>query len=432
MLDGCTSLRCNDFEQILKDRFFWFASPLKAEMILIMHCLAAAAYALSLIAQLPSETPQTTSSGPVSATPGTGLTPLRPEQNSLVGLDLRSEPSDQAPSVKTIGSDDQITFLRSQGPWYEIDLKSTEGLEFRGWVKADLASARRLPEPAPIVQKTKELKPLTSEKFVFFWDKRVKERGSLKISSGLQQISYSLSGVVAGGERQNISPGYNFYGGHFALEGEFVPMTLALGSSLELSPTIRGSYAYGLHRVSFSNPFTDVPEISGQAYSIDTHSFLIEGFGSLNRTFSESFRLQLKPGLGYFYHEVSPDLDPIPGGSELVFVEQVTTALTLPVELSAQFLSRFYASLLFRPLVFTSFKETPEVSPKIKLSGFSWMAGSLLGWRLRQAFALELGINLMDLKAKGSGAASRLGNDFEDGEVKTKLRKAHLGIRWIF
>jgi len=401
-------------------------------MIFTMHLLATAASALALVAQLPSEAPRIPSSGPVSATPGTGLTPLRPEQNSLVGSDLRSEPSDQATSLKKIALDDQITFLRSQGPWYEVDLKSAEGLEFRGWVKADLAAARRLAEPVPIVQKTKEVKPLTSERYVLFWDKRAKERGSLKVSSGLQQISYSLSGVVSGGQRQNISPGYDFYGGHFALEGEFRPVTFALGSSLELNPMIRGSYAYGLHRVSFSNPFTDVPEISGQAYSIDTHSFLVEGYGSLSRAFSDSLKLLLKPGLGFFYHEVSPDLDPIPGGSELVFVEQVTTALTLPVELSAQFVSTFYSSLLFRPLLFRSFRETPEVSPNIKLSGFSWMASALVGWRFNQAFALELGADLMDLKAKGSGSASRLGKNFQDGEVKTKLRKAHLGIRWIF
>ena len=401
-----------------------------------MGLFLAAFLGVHLIAQTAPSKASTPAPTSLERLPGTGLNPLQPPPGAAIGKDLKTEPQDQALSIRQMLDTDKISYLRSQGEWYEVEVQSLEGLEFRGWLKSVLAPARKLSDPKPQVQIKPEIKPLTSDRFIFFWDNRSTQRGSLKISGGPQQIAYSLKGRVidesGNASIQRINPGYEFLGGHIGLEGDFIPMALKLGEQTALSPIIKSSYAYGLHRVSFSNPFAEVPEISGQAYSIETNTYQIEVRGRVIRRTSSAWDLSAELGLGFFFHEVSPDLDPIPGGNELVFVEQSTSAMTVPLRIAATYSSRFYFHLDFKPLVFASLKETPEVTPNLKLTGLSWMGSSFFGWQFAKRFALEAGVDLMDLKASGQGSATRLDQEFTDGHLTTEFRKAHLGIRWKF
>jgi hypothetical protein len=377
--------------------------------------------ALALSAQLP-----------LAPTPGAGLAPFQPPADSPTGKELRVQPNSSAVSIRQVRSDDQVTYLRSQGPWYEIEVKTVEGLTFRGWIQGELATARRLPEPSPVVAQKEQPKPITSQRFVMFWDKRAHSRGSLKLSVGPQQSIYSLSGITGGSNRSNISPGYNFLGGHFGLDGEFIPLSTTLGKGFSLSPLIRASYAYGLHRVAFGNPFIDVPEVSGQAYSIDTNTYQLETIARVSRKVGSALEVAFGLGAGFIFHEVAPDLDPIPGSDELIFVEQSTSGLIIPLEVSAKIKSTYTVALTAKPILVSSFKETPEVTPDPKLSSTPWILQSVIGWQWSQRFELELAVQWLDLKASGNGSATRLGENFEDGQISTSFRKADLGIRWHF
>ncbi len=385
---------------------------------------------LALSSQLPA--PVSPAPAPLAPSPGSGLAPLQPPTASPAGKELRLEPNQNSTSLRQVRTDDQVTYLRSQGAWYEIEVKTVEGLIFRGWIESELAEARRLPTPAPIAARREQPKPMTSQRFVMFWDKRASQRGSLKLSVGPQQSIYSLSGLVASGGRENISPGYNFLGGHFGLEGEFIPLSTDLGRGFTLSPILRGSYAYGLHRVAFGNPFADVPEVSGQAYSIDTNTYQIELTARVTRQITPGIEMGLSLGAGFIYHEVAPDLDPIPGSDELIFVEQSTSGMLLPLELSAQFHSEYSFALTAKPVLFSDFLETPEVTPNPKLSTIPWIFQARAGWQWTPRFALELAVEWLDLKASGDGSATRLGENFDDGQISTSLRKTNLGIRWKF
>jgi hypothetical protein len=265
-----------------------------------------------------------------------------------------------------------------------------------------------------------------------FWDKRAVSRGSLKLAVGPQQSIYSLSGIVSGGSREKISPGYNFLGGHFGLEADFIPLSTSIGQGFSFSPIICASYAYGLHRVAFGNPFADVPEVSGQAYSIDTNTYQIEAIARISRKMSSVLELSFGVGAGFVFHEVAPDLDPISGSNELIFVEQTTSGLMIPVEVSVKIQSRYSLSLGAKPILLSSFRETPEVTPNPEFSTLPWILQSTFGWQYSQRFGLELSVQWLDLKASGSEAAVRLGENFDDGEINTSFRKADLGIRWSF
>jgi hypothetical protein len=369
---------------------------------------------------------------PLAPTPGAGLAPLEPPTDSPSGKELRLEPSSGSVSIRKISPDDQVTYLRSQGAWYEIEVKTREGLIFRGWFQSELATARRLAEPTPVSAPKAQPKPITSQRFVMFWDKRAVSRGSLKLAVGPQQSIYSLSGIVSGGSREKISPGYNFLGGHFGLEADFIPLSTSIGQGFSFSPIICASYAYGLHRVAFGNPFADVPEVSGQAYSIDTNTYQIEAIARISRKMSSVLELSFGVGAGFVFHEVAPDLDPISGSNELIFVEQTTSGLMIPVEVSVKIQSRYSLSLGAKPILLSSFRETPEVTPNPEFSTLPWILQSTFGWQYSQRFGLELSVQWLDLKASGSEAAVRLGENFDDGEINTSFRKADLGIRWSF
>jgi len=392
-------------------------------------------FLLGLLAQ-PEATNSLTATNTLTAPiPSGGLQPLRPPAGTTLQRSLRISPHDGAPSLREIQSTDRVVYLRTQGPWYEVDLRTAEGLEYRGWLKGELPVERTPPPPPPpMAQKPEMPNPLLSDEIIWFWDKRADSFGSLKFSSGFQNIQYSLSGLDNTGSRINVPPGYNFFGWNFSLAGEFIPLQTNLLSRL-LYPVIRGTYSFGFHRVSFSNPFPTVPEVAGKGYQINTNTYSIEGLTRFQALRFARGDLTIGLGIGFYFHEMAPDLEPIDGGAfagQVVFSDTTFSSLTIPLEFRVRFLERFFVEPRVWYFVTPDFGDNASGTPDIKSSGLPIRASFTGGWNFAGHWWVEGDVDYFTAKGKSSSTTSttRLGTAFTKGEVDMTFQKYTLGLKY--
>lgn len=377
------------------------------------------------------------------------LQAFRPPAGTTVEPKLFLEPNDKAPILRQLQSTDRIVYLRTRENWYEVDLKTQEGLEFRGWLKGSKPVERELPAASEI-PKAFEKKPTQTEDpfkvkgVTWFWSDDAKHWGALRFGMGMQNIFYRLKGDVTDSTTgavtrgQTIRPGYNFFGWHLYFQPEFIPLETKLWGKT-LMGILRANYEFGLHRVSFSNPFVEEPGVAGKAYSILTNLFEIEGLARYRAgEFKRGF-LQFGLGLGFLYYETSPDLEPVPNiagavnPGQVIFADTGLTALTIPVEVWFQFLDHFYVQPRVSLFLMPEFRSSASGTPGLKASGLPLSLEGTFGYQWSDSWALEAGGRF--LSAKGSGDASsstRLGNTYANGNVDMSYWRGSIGLRWAY
>lgn len=364
-----------------------------------------------------------------------GLQPLRPPAGTTLSRSLRIAPNDLAPSLRELADTDLVSYLRTEGPWYEVDVRSKEGLEFRGWLKGVLPTERTPPviSPAAPIQKVEQPNPLNVEGVTWFWQPEAKEHGAFRLTTGFQKISYTLNGNV-NGTKQAVPPGYDFMGWSLGVAAEFIPLQTRLFNRV-FFPVIRGNYSYGLHRVSFSNPFPNVPEVAGKAYQISTNSYSLEGVARLRVFEFKGGYFQFGLGLGFLYYEVQPDLDPIQGGNfngQVIFLDTAFSSLTVPFEIYVRAFDDFYLEPRITLCALPNLSENASGTPGMKTEGMPLQIELNVGYFLSSRWALELESEFLSLKGQSSGTATRLGTTYSDGEMDLSYQRYIVGLRYHF
>jgi len=317
-----------------------------------------------------------------------------------------------------------------------VDVRSKEGLDFRGWLKGSLAVERSLP-PAPTqaarTQKVEGPNPLDVKGITWFWSPKAKEHGLIRLNTGFQSIGYTLTGNVAGTSR-SIPPGYNFLGWGLGLVAEFIPLQTTVYER-SLYPVIRGGYSFGLHRVSFSNPFPNVPEVAGKAYQLSTNSYSLEGLTRYRAAEFQGGFLQIGLGVGFLYHEVQPDLDPIQGGSyngEVVFLDTSFSSLTIPFEIYVRAFDDYYFEPRVSWLAMPSISQDASGATGMKAGGLPFQIQMTFGYLLSELWSVEAEAEYLFLSGSSTGTTTRLGTTYTDGKIDLSYQRYVMGLRYRF
>jgi len=371
---------------------------------------------------------------------GSGLNSLRPPAGTSLSRSLKAQPNDQATELRQLKDSDRVNYLRTDTDWYEVDVHTAEGLDFRGWLKGSLPQERKLLEAQPIKsleEKPTGPNPLDSKSITWFWDNKNQDRGSLRLLLGAQNLSFELSGLNSSGDRQGIAPGYDFFGLGLNFGGEFIPLqTKILGRAFQA--VLRGDFEYGLHRVSFSNPFPQIPEIAGQGYEISSQMWSIEGLGRMLLKEFDRGSFEFGLGLGFLYYAISPDLSPVQGGvydGQLVFFDNVVSALTIPVEFRFKFLDKFSIQPRFRVLLLSNYSENvANQSAKSEISGFPLLASGTFGWEINKHWSLESDLEYIKINSsdKSDTTDDRFGVQYTKGQSSFNSLRMLAGLRWKF
>lgn len=396
--------------------------------------------ALYLVSQTPLELPPPPLAPPQveperPQIPGEGLTPFQPPEGTPLLPSLRLSPDDSAIEIRQIKETDRVQYLRSMGHWYEVDLLTTEGLRFRGWAKGTLADERKTPQPSPSPTQASQTPadPLAVKGLTWFWAPEATERGSLRLHLGFQNLFFQLKGTTSAGDGQSVPPGYNFNGMGLLVSGELIPlMTTALNR--KLFPVLRLDYLFGFHRVSFSNPFPQIPEVAGKGYEVQTQAFRIEGLTRFRAFEQQRGYIQFGFGLGFYYHTVAPDLSPVQGGlynGQLVFYDNTISSISIPIEITWHFLDTFYVIPKYYYLANPKVSESAAQTDGLKISGMPLAFSFTTGWQLSKHWALEAELDWLDVGTKG-GSGSRFGVDYTNGVTDIESRRFMGGVRYQF
>lgn len=360
-----------------------------------------------------------------------GLKPLQPSQFS--SRSLHSGPNDETPILREIGLEDKITILRSEGEWYELDVETPEKLSFRGWLKGALALERQPPPPfQEVVQKKEDTKPLASDTYLWFWDRRTENSASVGLHIGGQGIGYKLSGLQSGSVSEVYN--YNFSGITFGLSADLPIVRFPIWDRTMVW-TLEGSYFYGLYSLSFGSDF-QAPELQGVGYRIDTHTYRIQSLSKLEFYRNQTTSLAAGLGLGFYSHEVAPDLQPIRSGTytgDLVFVETRFQGLSIPILIEIQWLEDWFSSLGVSPLLFSSVSETGSQSADYDSSGFPLLLSAMLGYQWTQNFSMVGEFEQLMASAKATtDNIRRLDRNYRNPEVDLSYLRGTLGFRFHF
>lgn len=358
----------------------------------------------------------------------TGLDPLKPEQG-LQGS-LHTLPDSNSPKFREIAPTDRVVILRSQGEWYEVDVTSATGLEFRGWVRGGLAPERIAPVKSVESFKPAKANPLKSDRFLWFWSGEIEEKAELAFLLGTESLRYKPTGTPLGPVTR-IS-GYNFWGLSFGGNAQLTLLETQFWNR-EFRWLLKGNYHYALFQVAFGNS-PDLPgEIQGASYRIQTHKFEILSMAELRPFVWSGGFLRTRMGAGYLSIDDSPDLRRTNRGN-VVFSQIGFSGIVSPVEFEAQFAERYRGLLSFSPVWLPSVTESPDASATndLKTTGLHWLAKVYLQYRINHSLSVQGGAEYFSGKAKHPGESRRIDQLFEDVKIDfTSMRLvAGLGLHF--
>jgi hypothetical protein len=356
------------------------------------------------------------------------LEALKPEQ-SLSGF-LHTGPSEETPKFRELQPTDQIRILRNEGEWYEVDVTSEKGVDFRGWVKGGLPTERKKPTLGEEQLKAEKLNPLKSDRYLWFWSGEVEETARLGLLFGTENINYSPKGTPAGAV-EKVS-GYNFWGFSLGAEASLTLLETQIYRK-EFRWLLDGNYQYGFFQVAFGNSPALPGDIQGASYRIHSQKFQIESKGEFRLTRWNRGFLRAKFGGGYLSYDDSPDLRRTSQGN-VVFTQMSLTGLTTPLEFEAQFANNYRGGLYFTPLWLPTVSESPDASAinDLKSSGLNWMTRVFFQYRWTERFSLQAQGEYFKGSAKHPGRSRRINADFDDVKIDLTSLRMMAGVNLHF
>jgi len=349
-----------------------------------------------------------------------GLDPLKPD-SPLTGY-LHTQADDQSPAFRELKPTDRVRILRSEGVWYEVDVTSEKGIDFRGWVKGELAPERKEIENPGEIMKAPKQNPLRSDRFFWFWSGDIEETAQVSFFLGGENLSFSPKGTPTGGVK-SIS-GYKFFGFSLGTEAALSILETELFNR-EFRWILDGAYHYGFFQVAFGNSPSLPGEIQGVSYRIHTQQFEIATKAELRlMRWSQGF-LKARLGAGFFLFDDSPDLKRTNRGN-VVFSQISFSGIISPLELEAQFKNNYRILFSFSPLWLPSVSENPDASAtgNLKSDGLNWRAKSRFQYRFSPLVSFDGGADYFSATAKHPGSSRRIDSDFTN--VKIKLSSIRL------
>lgn len=359
------------------------------------------------------------------------LTPLKPGQ--ALQRELRVSPSLESPVLRSLSDEDQIIVLRSYQDWYEVDVTTTQGLEFRGWVRGGLPKEKQKKpaiKSAVEIEAKKKTNPLRSTRYRWFWTGKAEETFSLLLGVGYQGINYDPSGVPDGStDRVNI-PGYNFGGFELDVDVDFVILEtkFANRSFRWLWST---DYRWGNFQVRFASNFS-AGEVAGSAYSIITQRLLYE-----NRVDYRVLRFKggfFRPsfGLGLFYFEVAPELRRT-NQDNVIFTELQSFGMLTSLGFDLHFLEDYRVHLGGGTVLLQSLSETPkEGTETLESSGVPILVRGSFGYQLSDRWSTELRADYFQFSGKQAGASRRIDTNYTDLKFDFSSLSVSAGARVHF
>lgn len=348
-----------------------------------------------------------------------GLNPLKP-QEGLSGS-LHIAPDELSAKFREIQAEDRVIVLRSQGEWYEIDLVTPKGVEFRGWVRGALAPERAQPRLPDETLRSDKIQPLQSEKYQWFWSGEAQETARLGLLLGTEHLRFSPQGKPAGSVK-TIS-GYRFWGFSVGSAAQLNILETELWSK-KLRWLLGAHYQYGFFQVAFGNSPALPVDVQGASYRIHTHQFRVESKAELRLLQWQRGYFNLKLGAGYLNFDDSPDLRRTDQGN-VVFTQFSIAGLLTPLEAEAQWAQNYRIGLSFSPLWLARATENPDASANdsLKASGLSWIAKAFFEYQLSTHLSLSAQGDYLSAHAKHPGRSRRINADFDNVKIDvTSLR----------
>ncbi len=337
-------------------------------------------------------------------------------------------PSEDAVTLRTLTNSDRILYLRTQNDWYEVDVWTEDGLRFRGWLKGNLPLER---QPPPHVERrpdVSKLDPLRSEKYFWFWTGKLKETSFFKFNLGMVNIAYDLTGIQ-NSSRTNIFS-YAFNGLSAGVDGTLRILEIPFFNRLFYWDA-NVSYAFGFFRLGFDNPYPEAPEVAGKGYEILTHTYAIDSLAhvEINKWKDGEFSTGL--GLGFFHHEVAPDLEPLtqaPYAGQSIFINSSFSSTAIPIKIKARFFEDWRLQILYKYFLFPGLSEEATFTPNLSSSGFPLYFQTDIHCALGDHWGLSFAAEYFNVDGKGTGSSQRLDKTYSDGNLNLSFYRALLGV----
>lgn len=359
-----------------------------------------------------------------------GLSPHTPPSRDAVSNHLRAQPDSESQLLYLIQPSDRIIILRSTGKWYEVDIVTPQGLEYRGWIEGETPlERRRSPADEPI-----ELEPVTkqepqepdlfwhSDRLRWFWSGELQEHLRVRVGAGAEQLDYQIQGVQDG-ELKDM-PGYQFTSPLLSFAGELTALEAQVFGQNFGFP-LRSRYQLGFHQVSFpvnfrANPEDEEPhELAGTGYQILTHHLEIEGGLSIRHSPHSQLSLENSIRFGFRFYETAPDLRKVDG--KVVFRQTRLSGLPLAFETRIELLKRVNLSFRASLLLLSKMSESPEPAQQeesLRTQGLPWSADASLSYQWHPHWRLGISVSYFQAKGFHPGPSERLNGVHEDVEIE--------------
>lgn len=351
--------------------------------------------------------------------------PLKARRPQQLSGKLHSSPDEQSSSYREIQADDKVEVLRSQGPWFEVDVTSAQGFQFRGWVKSEALPMpqKDLPELDRAAPSSAQRSALDSEKYFWIGSDRIEEKFSLAIQVGFTNLTNSIAGTPSSGTNSPID--YSFNGFSLLVDSDLVLLeTPAWGPEFRWLLDLR--YRFAFFQVEFGNAAAIPVDIRGAGYNVRNQNLRFVTRSDFRVAYWRSGFYRVGLGAGFFFSEIAPDLKRTQLGN-VVFTSLTWMGPLLQLDHQIQFFDRFRVSNTFGVVLFPSVSESPDVdvSGSLKNSGFPLYFSGKFEYRWTRFFSLQGSGEYLLAAAKHSGESTRVNQNFNN--VKFDVSHWQLG-----
>lgn len=352
--------------------------------------------------------------------------------------DLRAAPNLEAATLLKLNSRYQISVLREEGDWIEVDVLSPENFEFRGWIKKRSIPATPPVREISVIQKEKdgeeEVSPIASEKFRWFWEADWNDRGEWSLPLGIQNIRLSQTGETEADGSVSI-PGYQFSGFSFG-SGIRFSIFETYWRSYRSRLQVEASYQWGFYQVRFASNFDPI-DVAGDAYNLQTHRYQTHLWQNMRFLLGSSFSVTPALGLGYLYFESAPQLKRTNAG-DIIFTENSLSAFVMSLRAGLNWKEKIYIlSSLHLPL-FSTVTETPESfsgsgdRTLLKRSSFPLFIQLETDYRWSPAWSTGLKASYLNFKAAHAGPTKRVDQIYNSAKLQFSNWELLLNLKFFF
>jgi len=366
--------------------------------------------------------------GPELETPAPGaLDPLQP--GKPLGGVLRAQPDPESSAIRDIRPDDQVTILRSEGEWYEVDVVNPHGLLFRGWVRGRISEERAAPprpERAAEPERQRPMDYFVDPDWRWFWDGKMDHAFELRLGFGVQGLWTDWAVQPA---QEDSSPPSNRLNGMSltgagklsVLQFDAAPGTWTSGLQFD--------YHFGFFQLNFASVSSIPEDLRGVGYQVKSHRLQANAFQSLKRPLSESWTGEYSAGLGIFYVESAPDLKNSQVADGFVFTQ--LSAFSPLLRLGAEFSRKESLRLgLHTGILLPSWSESPSQSVNpLKRSGIPLWFQAHADYSFTPTWAVFLSLDALNLKASQE-ESTRLGVAYD--QVQLNFSQFLLNVGLVF